>query len=242
MVIMRIAVSGTACQGKTTLINDFLKEWPSYETPTETYRKFIKKGNNSENTSEELQMNILNFMIDQMQSYRKEDKVIFDRCPLDNLIYSMWSAGKRAILEADDDNKEDVSKYVSDEFVDKIIPIIRESMKYIDIILFIPLTKCHTVPIVDDGTRTTDPEYIREIDTLFKSTLQYYYQNKGPFFDHDDKPAIIEVFGTPEQRLQMIKMYLDIDGDAIGEEQSLINPNEVNELYQQITGDNSIYK
>ena len=35
---MRIAISGTACQGKSTLVKDFLDLWPSYSTPEKTYR------------------------------------------------------------------------------------------------------------------------------------------------------------------------------------------------------------
>ena len=30
-----------------------------------------------------------------------------------------------------------------------------------------------------------------------------------------DRPAIIEIFGKPEERIQMLKLYLDVDGDAI---------------------------
>ena len=38
---MRIAICGTACQGKTTLINDIIKEWPMYSKSKESYRKVI---------------------------------------------------------------------------------------------------------------------------------------------------------------------------------------------------------
>ena len=86
---MRIAISGTACQGKTTFINDFLQEWPNYETPEKTYRDVLDKDNHSESTDEDNQWDVLNFMVDQLQEYRKGDNVIFDRCPLDNLVYTL---------------------------------------------------------------------------------------------------------------------------------------------------------
>ena len=85
---MRIAISGTACQGKTTFINDFLKEWPSYSTPEESYRNSLSD-NHSETADEDNQWDVLNFMVDQLQEYRKGDNVIFDRCPLDNLVYTL---------------------------------------------------------------------------------------------------------------------------------------------------------
>ena len=39
---MRICVSGTSSQGKSTFIKDFLKQWSMYNTPEVTYRSFIK--------------------------------------------------------------------------------------------------------------------------------------------------------------------------------------------------------
>ena len=42
---MRIAISGTACQGKSTLIEDFIKEWPSYQREKNDYREVIREKN-----------------------------------------------------------------------------------------------------------------------------------------------------------------------------------------------------
>ena len=42
---MRIAISGSACQGKTTFINDFVKTWPKYTRSVESYRNLIKEEN-----------------------------------------------------------------------------------------------------------------------------------------------------------------------------------------------------
>ena len=35
-------------------------------------------------------------------------------------------------------------------------------------------------------------------------------------FDPRAKPAIIEIFGSPLERIQMAKLYLNVDGDIIG--------------------------
>jgi len=216
---MRIAISGTASQGKSTLLDDFLGEWKSYTTPETTYRDALstKDSGHSKNTTEDTQWDVLNHMVDTLQEYKKGDRVIFDRCPLDNIVYTLWANEKGTI---------------SKEFVDKCIPIVKESLRALDIIFFIPLTKAHKVPIIDDGTRETDPQYIREIDNVFKALLQYYYQDTGPFFVHDDKPAIIEVFGDRLARLEIIKLYLDTDGDPIGE-QGILDPGEISMLEQQ---------
>ena len=59
---MRIAISGTANVGKTTLIKDFLKEWPDYTTPESTYRDLLPEEGHSKDTTKETQEKILNFI------------------------------------------------------------------------------------------------------------------------------------------------------------------------------------
>ena len=51
---------------------------------------------------------------------------------------------------------------------------------------------------------------------LFKA-LKYDWMNnaKSKFCDPEDKPAIIEVFGDPRERIEICKLYVDVDGDLI---------------------------
>lgn len=210
---MRIAVSGTACQGKSTFIKDFLKTWPLYKKSKESYRELVKKEKlplNKEVTKDS-QWKILNCLIDDLQTTSKGDKIIFDRCPLDNLAYSMWSFDKQAT---------DIDK----EFIDKCIPLVAESMRHLDIIFFIPITKVAPVHVEQKKTRETDKEFIKEVDNIFKAIQRSYHTGKSPFFPKDDSPAIIEIFGSPEERIKMVELYLNSDGDLIGEEQSVLNP------------------
>ena len=226
---MRIAISGTACQGKSTLVKDFLNEWPTYKTEENNYRDLIadKKIQHSKQCNKEGQWAILNSKIDEVQKYSKKDKVIFDRSPLDAIVYSLWSLEKQA---------SDIDK----EFIDKCIPLVRESMKGIDIIFFTPITKVAPVPIVNDGMREADEEYIKEIDNIFKVILHSHHIKPGstPFLPSYDCPAVIEIFGSREERIQMIRQYLDKDGDLIGEtsETSIIpdEHNDMNLLLQQM--------
>ena len=219
---MRISISGTANVGKSTLVKDFLKNWPLYKTPSSTYRDVLKTGNypHSKKCNKEGQWAIINHMIDEMQKYSNDDKVIFDRGPLDCLVYSMWAFEKKST---------DIDK----EFIDKLIPLVRESMKFIDVIFFIPITKTSPVPIVNDGTREIDPVYIDEIDNLFKAMMYQYHHNLGrsPFFSADDCPAIIEIFGKPEERILLLQQYLNVEGEVIGEEgDTILNPSNIEEL------------
>ena len=93
---MRIAFSGTANSGKTTLLKSFLYSWESFKTPEKTYRDYLVENNleHSSSTSTETQNGIMNFMIDQMQGYTVDDNVVNDRCPLDCLAYTLWCNDK----------------------------------------------------------------------------------------------------------------------------------------------------
>jgi len=216
---MRIAISGTACQGKSTLIKDFLEQWPSYTTLDKSYRDIIteKDLSHSSSTNKDTQWAILNFMIDEFQKTSKNDKIIFDRCPLDNIVYSIWSEAKK-----DSD--------VDEEFIKKCMPLVRESLRFLDIIFFTPITKVASVELVEGDLRDTNKEYIEEIDNIFKAVHRDYMNNqKSTFFVEDDRPAIIEVFGNRKERIELIRLYLDNDGDYI-EPGNIISPEELDEM------------
>jgi predicted ATPase len=230
---MRITISGAQNTGKSTLIKDFLENWKNYKTPDNTYREVLKSKNypRNKNCNTEGQWAVLNSMIDEMQKYSKEDNVIFDRGPLDCLVYSLWACEKQS---------SDINK----EFIDKIIPIVKESMKYTDIIFFVPISKLSPVPLVQDELRDIDPIYINEIDNIFKAIF-YLYQHSfdnNPFLPSDDCPAIIELFGNRKERITLIEQYLNVDGEVIGEEGgSILDPSNIkdleNLLMEQMTAD-----
>ena len=217
---MRIAISGAACQGKSTLINDFLATYNQYSKPEKSYRSLIDNDQHSKKTTTDLQWSILDFMAEQVTSYRNNDNIVYDRCTLDNIVYSLWCYDKG--VEGFDR-----------QFIDKCMPLVKESMKFIDIIFYLPITKVAPVDIVEDGTRETDKDYIVETDNLFKAMYQQWLQPDSSFFPHDDKPAIIEIFGSPQERMHMIKLYVDEEsGDAV-EEEGILNPSEMQDIESQ---------
>lgn len=216
---MRIAISGTACQGKSTLIKDFKEKWPSYRSPDKTYRDIITEQNldHSSTTNKETQMAILDFMIDELQKTSKGDKVIFDRCPLDNIVYSIWAEAKK---ESD----------IDDAFIKKCMTLVSESLRFIDMIFFVPITKVSPVELEEDDLRDTNEEFIEEIDNIFKAVHRDYMNNpRSSFFVEDDRPAIIEIFGSRKERIELINLYLDNDGDFI-EPGNIITEEELQEM------------
>ena len=219
---MRIAISGTANTGKTTLIHNFLEVWTQYSTPEKTYRDVITNNNyHSDNTTTETQWNILNFMVDQLQTYNKKDRVIFDRCPLDNLAYTLWAHEKG--IEGFDR-----------EFVDKCIAITKESMKLLDIIFLLKYDE--KITIEDDGIRTTDINYIKEVDNIFSALFSQYEQNYEAdiFFPKNDSPGVIVLPTCIKGRIDTIAEYITPTGELYGEETSIFNPDKLNELEQLV--------
>jgi len=206
---MKIAICGTSCVGKSTYIKDFCKEWRNYENPSKTYRDLIKSKNlnHSSNGDEDSQRQILNALIDQATQFSKKENVIFDRCVLDNMAYTSWLYLKDK---------------VSEKFLDETRILVRETLKLYDIIFFIPLTKVSPVQMSESELRDNDPIYREEIDNIFKTFVASYYKSEGKIFPSEDCPAVIDIFGSPEERIQMTKLYLTEEGNPYGENQSLL--------------------
>ena len=202
---MRIAISGTSNIGKTEFRKSFLDKYSSYTTPDTTYKTVIdaihqkSSTEKRETSSKDIQWNILNYMIDTMQKYDREDNVIFDGCPLDNIIYSLYimeKAGEVANIDS--------------KFIDQCVPVIRESMSYLDIVFMLPVTK-------SDKTDRKLSEQDKEVSNLYGALHHQYLTGTCQFLPKDDQPAIIEVFGNNTQRLQMIGLYIDDDGKVIND-------------------------
>jgi hypothetical protein len=208
---MRIGISGTQNIGKSTVIKDFMAKWDMYETPEKSYRDvLVEKGLPcNQETTPETQTIILNHLCDQVLMTQRLDNIITDRTPYDALAYSMWAHGKGI-------------KGFDEAFIQGQIALAREASSFYDIIFHIPIVEGHDVKIVDDNLRDTDPDFREEMDNIFSAIFSTYFKQEGPFFKWGDCPAVIELFGSPEERMEMMKLYVNKDGLAYGEEDSLV--------------------
>ena len=210
---MRIAIIGSQCTGKTTFMKDFMTKWPMYKVcPKPRYSELIKEKGLSinEEGNEDSQRIILNSLADQVIYTPKDDKTLFDRSVLDNLVYTMWlnAHGK-----------------VSDAFVKESITIVRETLTFYDILFFLPITKQSPVPFEPDTNRSANPLYRAEIDNLFKALVHQYNVHDKTYYPFDHKlgcPAIVEIFGDREQRVELCKLYIQDDGTAVTENDNLL--------------------
>jgi len=218
---MRLSLTGAANTGKTSLLESFLHTWKTYKTPEKTYRDIIeeKKLEHSSKTTTETQTEILNFITDQQLGKTVDDDIIYDRCTLDVLAYTIWAHEKG--LEGFDT-----------AFVNTQIKLVKESMRSLDIIFICKFNE--SMSVEDDGKRDANKEYIVEINNIIESLYQQYKQNidSDIFFPKDDSPCLIKLPDSMQQRVDLIAEYVAPDGGMHSEEDSVLNPNNINELEQ----------
>ena len=178
-----MAVIGPQNTGKSTFIKDFIQHFSNYVTPFETYRDVIKNNNLEINQkgSEENQRLIRDFLYKQITE-NKESNVLFDRCVIDNYVYS---------LSLYEDGK------VSLEFLNETFNLLLKHLEFLDGLIFIPTAVA--VKLVDDAMRDTDTKYIDKINRFFTKTL---------FLINKQKP--IEIFVISGDRDERINLTKDI--------------------------------
>ena len=110
---------------------------------------------------------------------------IYDRCALDGVVYSHYLLDKGKISRTTYEACELIYKKLRNKY---------------DVIFY---TSPKDVELVDDGERSVDVHFREDIIDLFN--LYLYSINK----DNKDKPRVILLEGTVEERLETIKSALD---------------------------------
>ena len=115
---MRIAIVAPAGAGKTTFIEEFLKEYPAYQTPLETHKDV------SGADIQEYQRNVRDWFIDQEMLH--QENVIFDGCVLSTYAYTKFQYEKGKIHR---------------EFLDETKELAARSAMRLDLIIYLPSYK-----------------------------------------------------------------------------------------------------
>ena len=86
---MRIAVSGTHCIGKSTLIDEFLRAHPDFAHEPEPYTVLVEDFGEEFSAEPRVEdfFRQLEFNIDRLKQHARGERVIYERCPLDFLAY-----------------------------------------------------------------------------------------------------------------------------------------------------------
>ena len=181
---MKIAVIGPQNTGKSTFIKDFLVNFDNYISPKDTYRNLVeeKELTINQETTLESQKAIRDFLFMQVKT-NTSNNIIFDRCVIDNYIYTyvQYEAG-----------------LIPKSFVEESYTIMLDSLKYIDMYIFIPASL--SVVLVDDKLRDTDRKFIDIVNQHFLRVLFELAKDK--------KINVKIVSGSREDRIAQIKKII----------------------------------
>ncbi len=142
---MRIAVSGTHCTGKSTLINEFLRAHPDFVHEPEPYTVMVEDLGEefaAEPCVEDFHRQ-LEFNIDRLQQHAPGEKVIYERCPLDFLAY----------IDALDPKSTDT-----------LLTSVSDAMRHLDLIVYLPLD--------DTAPDSEYPKLQKAVDRLLSAIVR----------------------------------------------------------------------
>ena len=186
---MRIAVTGTHCCGKTTLVDEFLRLHPDFNHEPEPYSVLEEDYGQmfAAEPSPEDFFQQLEFNISRLRYYQAGARVIFERSPIDFLAY---------MLALYDMRRSEGTRWLIDRSVD----MLKDAIQLLDLIVFLPLSEKDGISMSD----SENPELRSAVDCRLVSILN----------DHDfnllttDRPLIVEAMGSTAERMRALESAL----------------------------------
>ncbi len=195
---MRIAITGTHSQGKSTFVRDWIQRHPDYILEEEPFRVLDREGYDIRFRQESSRLHNgiqMYYNISRVLAYWQENNcVIFDRCPVDYVAYSQYTA---------DHGTTDID----DAFVESLASRVRNSLQQLDVLVFLPITTQWPVAMEDDGIRPVDLPYRDEVDAIFK---QIYRHQRFDVMPKENPPQLIELWGAREDRLNNLEEAIKV--------------------------------
>lgn len=176
---MRIAVSGTHCSGKSTLIEEFLQAHPDFAHEPEPYTVL------SEDFGEEFSAEPcvedfyrqLEFNLQRLQEHARGERVIYERCPIDFLAYI-------DVLDS--------------QAAESSLGLISDAIQNLDLIVYLPLDD--TIDVSEDEY----PKLRKAVDRRLSAILND--DDFGIF--NSSEVVIVEATGSITQRLRILEEAL----------------------------------
>jgi hypothetical protein len=187
---MRIAVSGTHCCGKSTLIDAFLIAHPDFAHEPEPYIVLQEDYGEifaSEPSADDFYRQ-LEFQVDRLHCYKPGDLVIYERSPVDFFAY---------LLALNDLHKDSQTM----QLIESSYDIVRDAIQLLDVIVFLPLNDN------DDGTVISDSED-PALRIAVNDRLTSIFNNDDFNLFISNRPLIVEAIGSTPQRLQILESFL----------------------------------
>jgi adenylate kinase family enzyme len=186
---VKIVCIGAQNTGKSTFIADFIAKYPSFSTPTESYRDMIRaKGLtiNQEGTVAN-QLEIFNFVVNQQRTL-PDTNIIMDRCAFDAMVYT-----KYLLIRNGTNTEADIVTYRA------MHAQAYELLAQFDLVFHFPLRGNEHIVIKPDGLRDTDEQYRKDIDYHF-----WYETGKWLGRSRSRLSNFYWITGTREERINYV--------------------------------------
>ena len=186
---MRIAIAGTHCVGKSTLIEAFLGSHPEYRFEPEAYEALQEIHGEyfgSEPSADDFLVQ-LRYQLERLRQFGARDRVIFERSPFDYVAY----------LQALVDLRRDTANA---GLVDQSLDLAVSSVELLDLIVFLPASSAQIyVPEEED----------RELREAMDSRLEALLIDDRANVFQREKPTVIQAPGTTTERLETLCFALE---------------------------------
>lgn len=178
---MIVAVVGSQCTGKSTLIGDIIDASPEFVKPTWTYRDAIREAGVENEINRKTNINSQKIIFDALASEvdRAEPYTILDRCVMDAVSYTVWPG-----LYGDEPTD------ITPKAIANMLATAREKMEKYDLILYIPVDE--SIELDDDDFRDVDPIYRLQMAEIFEQFLLMDSIDNPDFDKYGYKVAVVE--------------------------------------------------
>ena len=180
---MRVAVSGSQSVGKSTLIDAFLSRHPGYAHEPEAFEVLaddIELTEAGTPTLDGLRL-LLNYTLAAVDSRAAQADVIFERSPVDYLAYAAASAR--------DWPPDQIRGFLRTQK-----PLVRASMRHLDLIAYLPLPAARVV-----RRRGEDKLLRRRVDACLRRAL---LDDRYQLFADRLLPRVVALPPQPEKQLR----------------------------------------
>lgn len=186
---MRIAISGTHCSGKSTLVQDFLAahgdyvhEPEPYEWLQDVYGEVIT----GEPTAEDFHRQ-LEFSVERLQSYGRGARVIAERSPVDFLAYLL------ALTDLERAGRDC-------EMIVSAAELAAGGMTHVDLLAVLPLNG-------RDGIVAPASEDLALREAMNERLLDLITADEYALFG-SGSPRVVEIHGARDQRLRALEQAM----------------------------------
>lgn len=217
---MRIALTSIPYINREEFFIDLNSTWKKYKLEDLGFSRVFSSRLSKKDLDEELDN-----MIEVFSKYSNplKDNVIFSISPIDFLVKLMFAIDDQWI-----------PKELFNEYIDKIKPLFNN----IDVIFYLPISKFNEIKIPDSIQidEFCDAKFLADMNENIQDLISLYnIRLKNPFFDVENCPAIIEIFGSAKEKIANVKMYIDKKG--VLHEPKLVLPEQQAKLIDQLGKD-----